>query len=47
MHTSSALSHKDPAQSGVPPLTHLQRLVAESIHIKREVIEECERTIML
>ena len=44
---SSALSHKDPAQSGVPPLTHLQRLEAESIHIMREVIAECERPVML
>jgi sulfate adenylyltransferase subunit 2 len=47
MHMSSALSQKDPAQSGVPPLTHLQRLEAESIHIMREVIAECERPVML
>ena len=47
MHMSSALSHKDPAQSGVPPLTHLQRLEAESIHIMREVVAECERPVML
>ena len=25
------------------PLTHLQRLEAESIHIMREVVAECER----
>jgi sulfate adenylyltransferase subunit 2 len=28
-------------------LTHLQRLEAESIHIMREVISECERPVML
>src|SRR5947209_12449027 len=28
-------------------LTHLQRLEAESIHIMREVIAECERPVML
>ena len=44
---SSAQSHKDPTQSGVPPLTHLQRLEAESIHIMREVVAECERPVML
>ena len=29
------------------PLTHLQRLEAESIHILREVVAECERPVML
>ena len=29
------------------PLTHLQRLEAESIHIFREVTSECERPVML
>jgi sulfate adenylyltransferase subunit 2 len=29
------------------PLTHLQRLEAESIHIMREVAAECERPVML
>ena len=29
------------------PLTHLQRLEAESIHIIREVVAECERPVML
>ena len=47
MHMSSALSHKDATQSGLPPLTHLQRLEAESIHIMREVVAECERPVML
>ena len=28
-------------------LTHLQRLEAESIHIIREVVAECERPVML
>jgi sulfate adenylyltransferase subunit 2 len=35
---------------GTPPqssLTHLQRLEAESIHILREVVAECERPVML
>jgi sulfate adenylyltransferase subunit 2 len=31
----------------VPVLTHLQRLEAESIHIIREVVAECERPVML
>src|SRR5258708_22292801 len=30
-----------------PMLTHLQRLEAESIHIMREVVAECERPVML
>ena len=29
------------------PLTHLQRLEAESIHIMREVVAECEQPVML
>ena len=29
------------------PLTHLQRLESESIHILREVVAECERPVML
>ncbi|USI71959.1 sulfate adenylyltransferase subunit CysD [Sphingomonas morindae] len=29
------------------PLTHLQRLEAEAIHILREVVAECERPVML
>jgi len=31
----------------LPNLTHLQRLEAESIHILREVVAECERPVML
>ena len=37
-----------PASEAVlPSLTHLQRLEAESIHILREVIAECEKPVML
>ena len=32
---------------GAAPLTHLQRLEAESIHILREVVAEAERPVML
>jgi sulfate adenylyltransferase subunit 2 len=35
------------AAKAVPSLTHLQRLEAESIHIMREVVAECERPVML
>ena len=31
----------------LPRLTHLQRLEAESIHIMREVVAECEKPVML
>src|SRR5688572_4995000 len=33
--------------SQVATLTHLQRLEAESIHIMREVVAECDRPVML
>jgi sulfate adenylyltransferase subunit 2 len=36
-----------PAPVSTPTLTHLQRLEAESIHIMREVVAECERPVML
>ena len=36
-----------PAHASAPPLTHLDRLEAESIHILREVVAECERPVML
>jgi sulfate adenylyltransferase subunit 2 len=36
-----------PARSGLAPLTHLQRLEAESIQILREVVAERERPVML
>ena len=35
------------ATHALPHLTHLQRLEAESIHIIREVVAECERPVML
>jgi sulfate adenylyltransferase subunit 2 len=44
------LSQVDVApRAGVSPatLTHLQRLEAESIHIMREVVAECERPVLL
>ncbi|UYY77408.1 sulfate adenylyltransferase subunit CysD [Sphingomonas sp. R1] len=37
----------DSAIASPPPLTHLQRLEAESIHILREVVAEAERPVML
>ena len=40
----------DPSGAALPSpatLTHLQRLEAESIHILREVVAECERPVML
>ena len=36
-----------PAFFETPGLTHLDRLEAESIHIMREVVAECERPVML
>jgi sulfate adenylyltransferase subunit 2 len=36
-----------PTQASVPKLTHLQRLEAESIHIFREVVAECDKPVML
>jgi sulfate adenylyltransferase subunit 2 len=35
------------AAAALASLTHLQRLEAESIHILREVVAECERPVML
>ena len=43
---SRAESKTRPA-SAPEALTHLQRLEAESIHIMREVVAECERPVML
>jgi sulfate adenylyltransferase subunit 2 len=54
MLSQSAASHVSGSSAvGVLPsisparLTHLQRLEAESIHIMREVVAECERPVML
>ena len=49
---SSTLERAAPPPSGAIlqtplALTHLQRLEAESIHIMREVVAECERPVML
>jgi sulfate adenylyltransferase subunit 2 len=44
------LSRVEVSPGGVAPaaaLTHLQRLEAESMHIMREVLAECERPVML
>jgi len=45
--TTLAGSHTSPAPVTAAELTHLQRLEAESIHIMREVVAECERPVML
>jgi sulfate adenylyltransferase subunit 2 len=42
---TTALADGAPRQR--PTRTHLQRLEAESIHIMREVVAECERPVML
>jgi sulfate adenylyltransferase subunit 2 len=42
--SSSAVRSESPASAR---LTHLQRLEAESIHIMREVVAECEHPVML
>ena len=34
-------------ETQAPSLTHLQRLEAESIHIFREVVAECEKPVLL
>jgi sulfate adenylyltransferase subunit 2 len=34
-------------EAAAPRLTHLQRLEAESIHVIREVVAECEKPVML
>ena len=44
---SGAATLSDTARRPVAALTHLQRLEAESIHILREVVAECERPVML
>jgi sulfate adenylyltransferase subunit 2 len=36
-----------PTQASVQKLTHLQRLEAESLHIFREVVAECDKPVML
>ena len=50
-HVLKPLCKSAMEQQSSPPsdaaLTHLQRLEAESIHIMREVVAECERPVML
>jgi sulfate adenylyltransferase subunit 2 len=46
--STQTLQGESPATSvSAERLTHLQRLEAESIHILREVVAECERPVML
>jgi sulfate adenylyltransferase subunit 2 len=47
---ATVIAGEQPAASGTVPiarLSHLQQLEAESIHILREVVAECERPVML
>jgi sulfate adenylyltransferase subunit 2 len=41
------MPHEDRDRDTMRTLTHLERLEAESIHILREVVAECERPVML
>jgi sulfate adenylyltransferase subunit 2 len=45
--SSEIAAKPGPARSGLAPLTHLQRLEAESLQILREVVAERERPVML
>ncbi len=46
--TTAGTGAAQAARTAMPAtLTHLQRLEAESIHIMREVVAECERPVML
>lgn len=49
LHHATPSSAARPAVSAAEPavLTHLQRLEAESIHIIREVVAECDDPVML
>src|SRR5690348_2779667 len=47
MNRAVPRSEASPPQATPATLTHLQRLEAESIHILREVVAECERPVML
>jgi sulfate adenylyltransferase subunit 2 len=48
MHfATDGANHMEQAVLSPAALTHLQRLEAESIHIMREVVAECERPVML
>jgi len=45
--SAAALSDQETVQHGPPPLTHLQALEAESLHILREAVAEFARPVML
>ena len=47
MNRAVPLSETPPPRVSPATLTHLQRLEAESIHIMREVVAECDRPVML
>src|SRR6516225_7673192 len=47
MNRAVPASQAPPPQVSTAVLTHLQRLEAESIHIMREVVAECDRPVML
>src|SRR6201993_1221279 len=47
MNRAVPVSETSPPQISPAVLTHLQRLEAESIHILREVVAECEHPVML
>src|SRR5690348_13272954 len=47
MNRAVPRSEASPPQATPATLTHLQRLEAESIHILREVVAECEKPVML
>src|SRR5215510_11006260 len=47
MNRAVPLSETPPPRVSPGTLTHLQRLEAESIHVMREVVAECERPVMM
>ena len=49
MSAKAANEHSHDVSTEISPtaLSHLQRLEAESIHILREVVAECENPVML
>ena len=47
MNATTTATAPQPRAAKPMKLTHLQRLEAESIHILREVVAECERPVML
>ena len=47
MNRAVPVSEAPPPAASPALLTHLQRLEAESIHIMREVVAECDHPVML